>query len=408
MKKILLLSNVMLIMGFSNGYAQVSDSIRIKALTDSITRLYNRYFELEKATRKINNIESKISNIDNQTQSNSERLNGISEADRTTRQTQYSSNKGGLLASAKFIEAASRSLGAFELSGGFMQYSNFITALNNPTNEDLGFNLTKEVIRIVDDKILKGKAGRRVGGRFRDMISKVISNPIVGVVGRTLMSVTPGVSSLTSVFNMVNNFAVTNEDVNLDAIKDFTTEMQKYVMHYENLGKAGRELDQNLNSLKVKTMSLRALVTNFVRENIADLYGENNVPNLDKMPLNEMINKYFNFASVLQHINQLETDTKMNHSTLLNKVRFPFAIRTRVAFVMEEIEKTYSEQIVTFKSYNDNISEIMTNATSISNDANKIKAKLADLESNYRELIRLYNDNVQLENVRDARKNVPR
>ncbi|TAE66695.1 MAG: hypothetical protein EAZ85_15740 [Bacteroidetes bacterium] len=407
MKKIFLLSFV-LIISFSNGYAQVADSIRIKALTDSMSKLYARYFELEKAARKINNIEGKINNLDNLTQSNSERLNGISEEDKTTRKTQYASNKGGLLASAKFIEAASRSLGAFELSGGFMQYSNFITALNNPTNEDLGFNLTKEVTRIVDDKILKGKAGRRVGGRFRDMISKVINNPIVGVVGKTLMSVTPGVSSLTSVFNMVNNFAVTNEDVNLDAIKDFTTEMQKYVMHYENLGKAGRELDQNLNGLKVKTMSLRALVTNFVRENVADLYGENNIPNLDKMPLNEMINKYFNFASVLQHITQLETETKMNHNVLLTKVRFPYAIRTRVAFVMEEIEKTYTEQLVTFKSYNDNISEIMTNATSISNDATKIKTKLADLENNYRELIRLYNDNVQLENVRDARKNVPR
>ncbi len=407
MKKIFLLS-CMLIVGFSNVYAQVPDSVRIRILTDSMSKLYTRYFELEKSARKINNIEGKINNLDNLTQSNSERLNGISEDDKTTKKTQYANNKGGLLASAKFIEAASRSLGAFELSGGFMQYSNFITALNNPTNEDLGFSLTKEVTRIVDDKILKGKAGRRVGGRFRDIISKVINNPIVGVVGKTLMSVTPGVSSLTSVFNLVNNFAITNEDVNLDAIKDFTTEMQRYVMHYENLGKAGRELDQNLNGLKVKTMSLRALVTNFVRENVADLYGENSIPNLDKMPLNEMINKYFNFASVLQHINQLETETKMNHVTLLTKVRFPYAIRTRVSFVMEEIEKTYTEQLVTFKGYNDNISEIMTNATSISNDPSKIKTKLADLENNYRELIRLYNDNVQLENVRDARKNVPR
>lgn len=396
-------------MGFSNVYAQVPDSVRIKVLTDSMTRLYNRYFELEKAARRINNIEGKVSNLDNQTQSNSERLNGISEADRTTRQTQYASNKGGLLASARFIEAASRSLGAFELSGGFMQYSNFITALNNPANEDLGFSLTKEVTRIVDDKILKGRAGRRMGGRFRDMISKVINNPIVSGVGKTLMSVTPGVSSLTSVFNMVNNLAVTNEDVNIDAIKDFTTEMQKYVMHYERLGHAGRELDQNLNNLKVKTMSLRALVTNFVRENVAELYGESNIPNLDKMPLNEMINKYFNFASVLQHINQLETETKMNHNTLLTKIRFPYAVRARVAFVMEEIEKTYTEQLVTFKSYNDNISEIMENAAkSISNDPTKVKTKLAELETNYRELIRLYNDNVQLDNVRDARKNVPR
>jgi hypothetical protein len=384
-----------------------ADSVRIKALADSVSRLYQRYFKLEQETRKLNTIEGKLANIDNLTQANNERLNNISEDDKITKKTQYATNKGGLLNTATFITTATKSLQAMELSTGFMNYSNFITTLNNPQDESLGFKLSDVVTKIVDEKIIKGKGGRRFRNRFRDIVSKVINNPIVSTVGKTMLSVTPVISSLTSVFNLVNTAALTNEDIDTDSLQEFTKEMQKYMMHYEGLAKATRELDQNLNNLKVKNSSLRALLTNFVRENIADLYGETNIPNLDKLTLTEMTNKYFNYPAILNHINQIETESKMNYAVMLQKVRFPYAIRSKVAFVMEEIEKSYAEQLIAFKSYNDNISEVMTNAAQLG-DPSKVKSKLAELETNYRDLLKVYNENVQLENLRDARKNVPR
>lgn len=391
-----------------------NDSLRIKMLSDSIANLYERYLSLEgtldaNSKSKITKIEDKIKVLENQAQGNTEQLSKISDEDRRTLKTIYENNKLSIVATANYMDAVNDGLNALEFTVSSLDYSNSIFELNNPTNTDLGFSLDKAMLKIVDDKILNSKFGKKFGSKFKTIISSIINNPIINnPITKAIVSTVPAVSSISSVFNMVNTVAIENEDIGAEALKEFNKEIQKYVAHYEALAKASRDLDFNLSSLKLKTESVRKLTNNFVRQSVTDLYTPDGAPDMSKIDMNVTIKQYYNYAKVTEYIMKLEQLHNNNYNYLSKRLVFPVVGRSKVAFIGEEIEKLYSEYQTTLNTYHENVKVILNNATTLSDDKAKITQKVNDLDTRYTRLIESYVRNVNIANIKALEDNIPR
>lgn len=398
---------------------QAQTDPRVNALADSLASLYKRYFKIEESAefvqRKItmmNTLEDKVNSIENQSQGNAERLNQLTDKDRRTVETVYNQNKRVIIASAGFMDAVNVGLNALEFSVSSLDYSNSIFELNNPTNSDLGFSLDKSMLKIVDEKIIQGKFGKKFGDKLRGIVSGIINNPIINPLinnplTKALVSTVPAVSSISSIFNVINSVAVSEPEIGQEALKGFSKELQKYIAHYEALAKASRDLDFNLSNLKLKTESVRKLVTNFTQQSIADLYREE-TPKLDVLDLNTLVKRHYNYPVVVEYINNLENTYRKNYAQLSERIVFPVVGRSKVSFIGEEIEKLYNEYLATLSSYHGNVIVILNNATVISDDPNKVKNKIYDLDRRYKELITNYEKNVDLNNIKALQERIPR
>ncbi|MEO1654812.1 MAG: hypothetical protein AAFU64_14795, partial [Bacteroidota bacterium] len=299
MKKVVLIFSFFLLVPFSAS-AQL-DSLKVIFLADSLSQLYEKYFSILESDKdnlnRFNNINEKLKVLENQSQGNSEQISKITEEDKRSLQTIYEKNRLSIIAVANYMDAVNDALNALEFSVSSFDYSNSIFELNNPTNTDLGFSLDKAMLKIVDQKIIKGKFGKKFGFKLRGIISSIINNPIINnPITKAIVSTVPAVSSISSVFNVVNTVAVTEPEIGTQALKEFNDEIQKYVAHYEALAKASRELDFNLNNLKLKSESLRNLATNFVRQGVVDLYTPAGAPNMSDIDMNDIVNQYYNYA----------------------------------------------------------------------------------------------------------------
>ncbi len=393
------------------------DSILISNLADTLTDLYKRYFAIqensESEQQRFRNVltvlEDKLKLLENQALGNSEQIEQITSEDLRTKKTIYEKNRLGIIATANYMDAVNDGLNALEFTVNSLDYSTSIFALNNPTNTDLGFSLEESILQIVDQKIIKGKFGTKFGGKLRSILSGIINNPIINnPITKAITSTVPAVSSITSVFNVVNSVALGQRDINQQALNDFNTELQKYVAHYEALAKASQELDFNLASLRLKTASVRGLALNFVKESLTDLYTPEEVPNLEGLDMNTIIQKYYTYARVSQYVQNLERTHQYDYDYLSQRVIFPVVGRSKVSFIYEEIGKLYSDYVTTLTSYHKTIQEILQNAIKLSKEPKKVAQKTEDLNQRFEALLKSYQKNVDMENIKALVDNIPR
>ncbi len=393
------------------------DTQKMKALSDSISGLYIKYFDIAKNTQEIqgklvsslSSLEDKYKFVENLSQSNNEQLKQIQKEGSISNRNFYERNRESTVRAASFMEAVNNALNALEFSVSSLDYSNSIFELNNPTNTDLGFSLDKVILKIVDDKIIKGKFAKKAGGKLRSIISGILNNPIVNnPITKAIISTVPAVNSISSVFNVVNSIAVNEEEIDISSINLFTKEMQRYTAHYEALAKASRDLDFNLNALKMKSESVRKLATHFVVENIQDIYTREGSPNLEGIDMNTMIRRHYNYISVMEYIQGVERKNNNNYDFLSKRFIFPMIARSKVSFIGEEVEKLYNEYLTTLNSYHKNIIVILNNATSLSEDSTKVSKKIFDLDERYKQLITAYEKSVALEDLKARKDNIPR
>jgi hypothetical protein len=398
-------------------FAQRADSLRLKVLSDSINKIYERYFKIEESTenvqKKVNNaltsIEGKVKVLENQAQGQAEKLSQITDDDKRTVKTIYEKSRMSIVATANLMDAINTSLNALEFSVSSLDYSNSIFELNNPTNTDLGFSLDKAVLKIMEERIIKGKFGKRFGDRLRTVVSNIINSPIINnSITKAIVSTVPAVNSLTSVFNVINTLGVSEPDLQTDALKNFNQDLQRYVSHYEALAKASRDLDFNLASLKLKSESVRKLATNYVRQSVEDLYTRDGVKNLPNLDMNTLVKRHYNYASVMEFIKSIEKESNNNYSFLSKRLVYPIVGRSKVAFINEEVEKLYNEYVTTLSNYHNNVITILNNATKLSDDQAKVTAKIYDLDNRYKNLVQAYEKNVDLPNIKALEDNIPR
>jgi hypothetical protein len=151
---------------------------------------------------------------------------------------------------------------------------------NNPVSDILGFRFT-DVIFSAADKHFKGQLNNEPDRRrFTQIISKIISNPLIS----TLANSNPITSVVASIITTIIGFTTTSlsmdkeggrvRDVSIgqrDAfdekeISEFRSEMQVYINFYDQLILASQRYLAGLRELSDKYAYLKASVDEFLRE----------------------------------------------------------------------------------------------------------------------------------------------
>lgn len=411
--------------GFTQARAQ-------KNLADSLADIYKRYYKLQETLestqkasgKELDGLQQKFQSVENQTQANSnvlndlgKKINQFDEKDVINATTLFNKSKMSFVNTAIFMEKVDGALRDLNSAIANFSYASSITKLNNPTNNELGFSLDKVVVEMVEKHILSQvKPKKGFGERFKAIIQGIIQNPliapVINIAKVALTATVPAVSSITSVLNTVNNYAVNEPAVSTESLLTFTKELQKFVQHYEALAKASQELETSLSHLRLKMEAVRKITQDYTQKSIVDVYTSDGLPDLNKMELDEMVKKYFNYRTVNDFIANLEKNTTgaSKYNVLSKRLIYPSISRSQASTIMEELERLHNEYLAGLGNYHKNILGVLENAkrTGITPDPNAISTKIAELDTQYQQVIKAYLKDIEMEDVKAAESNIPR
>jgi hypothetical protein len=321
----------------------------------------------------------------------------------------YEKNTEALRRTAGAMDALNKSTSALKASLSATEYFTAISALNNPTNEELGFRLETEILKIIDEKIIKKSRLGKKGDRFKKIVSNIINNPITSFITTNI----PVVNSISSVVNLVNQTVLEDDNIAPDDLKLFSQDIKKYVEHYENLAKISVELEAQSGQLHTKIDALESLLNDFVRNSSADLYP-NEAKTLENLTTNDLIRNYYSYAKVDATIRGIEKKFtvagKIDYMKVLEDGRMNYSIvgRQKLDFLGDELSKIASEYLNSLDSYHKNVIDILQKANNLTQDKNKITQKIESLNRQYKNLRSSFEQNLDLKTAKSRISEVPK
>ncbi|PKQ70431.1 hypothetical protein [Raineya orbicola] len=323
--------------------------------------------------------------------------------------TLYEKNTESLRKTAGAVDALNKSSSALKASLSATEYFSAVAALNNPTNEDLGFRLENEILKVVDEKILKkAKLGTKKISRFRQIVSNIINNPITNLITSNI----PVVNSITSVVNLVNHTIIDEDSVTPDDLKIFNQEIKRYVAHYENLARISADLEKQSGEFHIKIEAVESLLNDFVKNASADLFPE--AKSLENQSTNDLIRNYFNYAKIDALIKSIEKKYtqagKIDYVRIFEDGRVHYSIvgRQKLDFLGDEISRISDEYLNSLENYHKNLIETLQKANELSTDKTKIAQKIESLNKQYKNLRSSFEQNLDLKTMRSRIAEVPK
>lgn len=357
--------------------------------------ILKKYFDLSKNTYdSLQILQKQYQNLRNASEQEAKQL--------------YEKNTESLRRTAGAMDAMNKSLSALKASLSATEYFSAVAALNNPTNEELGFRLETEILKIVEEKIVKKTKLGKKADRFRKIVSNIINNPITNLITSNI----PVVNSISSVVNLVNTTVLDEDNVSPDDLKIFSQEMKKYVAHYENLARISTDLENQSRQMHTKIDALESLLTDFVRSSTADLFTD--AKNLENLNTNDLIRNYYNYAKVDATIRSIEkkftSAGRIDYIRILEDGRVNYSIvgRQKLDFLGDEISKISNEYLNSLDNYHKNLVETLQKAGDLSPDKSKINQKIESLNKQYKSLRSSFEQNLDLKTTKNRIAEVPK
>ena len=369
--------------------AQISDSLN--SLNQS----------LNKVTTTFSSVDEKLNRITNDLSSSLQQVNRITTNDLLSKESRLNTKREKILATSTFIRSANNSFDAIDAALAQSDYLGDVGSLSSPTNTDLGFSLSEEVTKVLKDKIIKNKS--KIGGtsttKVLAFVKQVVQNPMV----TSFTSSVPALSSIQSVLGLVSNIAITDKKVSVQEYIDFNKEIEKYVIHYEALGKANSDFNSNIGKLRTQTEALRVIVRNFTVERIKTTTPEAQFET--GLALHKVISQYYDRRDLEKRLDEIieehKTGGKLNLQNALNEKRldYPFYAINQAQFIQQELETITGQYTATYRKYHESITKVLQNSKSISKDPNKIDVKLTSLDKKLDASVKAFERNVKIKEV---------
>lgn len=321
----------------------------------------------------------------------------------------YEKNTEALRRTAGAMDAVNKSTSALKASLSATEYFTAISALNNPTNEELGFRLETEILKVIDEKIIKKSRLGKKADRFKKIVSNIINNPITNFITSNI----PVVNSISSVVNLVNQTVLDDDNIAPDDLKFFSQDIKRYVEHYENLAKVSVELENQSKQMHTKIDALESLLNDFVRNSSADLYPIE-AKNLENLSTNDLIRNYYSYAKVDATIRGIEkkftSGGKIDYIKILEDGRMNYSIvgRQKLDFLGDELSKISNEYLNSLDNYHKNVVDILQKANNLTQDKNKISQKIESLNRQYKNLKNSFEQNLDLKTAKSRIIEVPK
>jgi len=359
-------------------------------LADSLSHLYQNYLNLQKSTdqlyaqlsqqerdsialtqldKDLKNLEKRQEHMNEVLESSSKSLNKISSAQLYTNKVLLDRNKNRIINSTDFVESANVSLNTLKLTKEIFHYTNQITALHSPDNDELGFSMTDRMTEMLEKEIFKNrsKVNKVKKEKFLKIVSGVLSSPIT----ESITSSVPVVGAIKSVVSMVANLTLKGDEVKVEDLNKLKKSLQSYVEYYQGLDQARKNFESKINSIHVRTEALQLLLKNYTSERIAELYPEESSSRIISLSLNEMIEEYYSTKrvdyEVTQILGQHKSGSIIQYERALSDSRMlfhDFAV-SQAKFIMDEIESINTIYEAALNSYQDEIEKVLETGKTI-------------------------------------------
>ena len=232
-------------------------------------------------------------------------------------------------------------------------YRNKISSLNNPTSNELGFNLQIEIQSAL--KPLLEKAKHIDQNKFSGVLGSIVNTGARSVAGL----ISSG-NIFSSVVSLVGNLSVTEKKISKNDLDTFITTIGKYFGQYERLYRASLTFSNDVEKLKSKLLYCQDDIKNLILDIIL-AYNKN-----------ESRNNYHNMNTedlMLQYFDNKKLKEKMEKAPAGTTWEFPPDAVKSCKEITTSLQRLYNEYIIV---YDDNYKEIKAIILETKNVANNI------------------------------------
>lgn len=378
----------------------------LRGVQDSLRIVYSNYFEtvssfnkLDSLDRELGTIRSNYSSFRQELNENNAKIGELTTAELTTLSTRWANRRAQIIETAGFVTVAETSLSALTLLQEVTDYTNAISELNNPGNEELGFNLNDRIIQILETEIVKGRRKVNDGeaDKFLAIASGIIDNPLTTLVTSSI----PVVSSIKSIFDLVVGSAVRGKDISVDDITELQKSMERYVAHYERLAVAQYDFEQNLSAVNIRRQTIELLLRNFTKERIKTIdpsFAQK--PKNDDLELNTIITRYYLQDDVQAELDLLVSEYDNDYGALLldERTTYPSYGIAQARLIKDEVETIGKEYIKVYNDYQSSLSKALLQSADIGKVGN-IEKKINFLDGQLLKVTSALNSAIKIERL---------
>jgi hypothetical protein len=368
---------------------------------DSLAQLYVRYMDLSRQLNQIDSmtgvvlsLQTQYKNFDAILRSNNESIKRITNAQLFTFDRTLKQQRTKIINTIDFIRSANTSLNAMQVAGTVSTYLENVSQLNNPANNELGFALTDDIVKIIDARILSKKGLKTNPTKFSGVVKEILNAPITNAFTKTV----PVVSNIKGVIDLVVNLTANEKNVEVEDLVKMKNDLRKYIEHYEGLEHANHAFTANLNTLNVRIDALKLILKNYTTERLRPINPNINVDTFRN--LTHLVNKHCDKEVAQIMVDRVLEDFKNDNGTFNyekalsdKRLYYPEYAVNQAQFIHDELESISRGFLSNLYTYQQNIEKVLNNSkTNKLGDLGKIDMKIKTLDS-------------LLHNVSDAIKN---
>jgi len=286
--------------------------------------------------------------------------------------------RAGLLSIAYYVESANNSINSLNGLLKKDNYRNKITALNNPANSDLGFNLKAEIMSAL--KPILAKAKKTDHRKFTEVIDGLLNtNDETGL--NVVQKLLPASSILSTILSLVGNLVITEKGITKGDLDQFTERMRQFFAQYEKLNEINEQFSLEIERLLQKTEELKDDLKEFLLDCISTMNRNVTKESLKEKTVEALIQKFYDPQKIQSWLDTTAT---------IDLMIYPADAATCVKFLTSSIKKLQRE----FENiYGDNYRQLKELIASLKTNITNLDQK--QLEKTNAEIERLYNDSRQ-------------
>jgi len=289
------------------------------------------------------------------------------------------------IASSSFLDAAISSTNNLQSLVLKESYRNRIASLNNPTSNELGFNLEMEIQNAL--KPLLQKAKKTDTDKFGQVVQSFLETG-----KRSPVSLFPAGNVFTSIVGMVGSLTVKEKPISQEDLNIFIKSIEKYFNEYERLYQSNLQFNKDMEQIK----SRLNLLQDDIRLLMQDL-----ILSVDKTIKRQQLKSLSSEELMLRYFESKRISDLLNNSK--NQIQFPQDAIKSCKEIANNIQRIYNDYTLIYNNNFKEIKSIISDTKNISPMVDQIQLNktLKDLESLYTESKTMDSDNLRLKTLFD-------
>jgi hypothetical protein len=282
-------------------------------------------------------------------------------------QNQSGESKERFINTSLFLDAATGSASSLQSLICKESYRNKIASLNNPTSNDLGFNLELEIKNALRPIIDKAK--KTDGNKFLQIV-----NSLLHPGEQKHANVFPAKNVFSNILGLVGNLAVREKSVLKADVDSFIIHIERYFSQYERLYQANSQFNQEVQKLKVRLSVLQDDINLQLQDMVLIIDTTQTREVVQELSTEELLLKYFKCSASQSNINYAA-------------IAYPSDAVKSCKDIANNIRRIYDDYATLYDNNFEEIRDIIADTKPLSGNIDKTQ-----LNETIREVELLYNE----------------